>query len=129
MNRNGVFSIDWGIFIPVIILVVLGLTTLFSINVSFFKTQLIYVIFSIFVFIIFSNVNYKILQFYSLPIYITSIFVLLFVLFLGIESRGAVRWIDIFGVRIQFSEIFKPFLALSLASYLANKAQTGETLG
>lgn len=118
MNRNGVFSIDWGIFIPVIVLVVLGLTTLFSINFSFFKTQLIYVIFSILVFIIFSNVNYKILQFYSLPIYITSIIVLFFVLILGIESRGAVRWIDIFGVRIQFSEIFKPFLLVSFASFL-----------
>src|SRR3989344_2824490 len=82
MNRNGVFSVDWGIFIPVIILVVLGLTTLFSINVSFFKTQLIYVIFSIFVFIIFSNVNYKILQYYSFKNFLIIIALLFPVFFL-----------------------------------------------
>jgi rod shape determining protein RodA len=45
---------------------------------------------------------------------------LILVLILGIESRGAVRWIEILGFRIQFSEILKPFLAISLSSYLAN---------
>jgi rod shape determining protein RodA len=39
---------------------------------------------------------------------------------LGIESRGAVRWLEIAGFRIQFSEILKPFLAISLASFLSS---------
>lgn len=122
MKKNGLFNIDWGLLLPVIILVILSLTTLFSINVGYFKTQLMYVVFSLFVFFIFSNVNYNILKFYPLPIYILSLVVLLIVLFLGIESRGAVRWVEFFGIRIQFSEIFKPFLAIAFAAFLSNKS-------
>jgi rod shape determining protein RodA len=40
-------------------------------------------------------------------------------LFLGIESRGAVRWVEILGVRIQFSEVLKPFLIVAFASFLS----------
>lgn len=122
MNKSGVFNIDWGLLLPVMILVILSLTTLFSINVGYFKTQLAYIAFSIFAFFIFSNLNYKVLKYYPLPIYILSLVVLLVVLLLGIESRGAVRWIEIFGLRIQFSEIFKPFLAIAFAAYLSGKS-------
>jgi rod shape determining protein RodA len=42
------------------------------------------------------------------------------VLIVGIESRGSTRWFEFLGFRIQFSEILKPFLAISFASYLTN---------
>ncbi|RJQ38896.1 rod shape-determining protein RodA [Candidatus Microgenomates bacterium] len=121
MGRSGgIFNIDWSILIPVLILVVLSLATLFSVNTVYFKSQLFYLIISFFAFIFFSNVDYRVFQSYKGLIYIVSILTLLIVLFLGIESRGAVRWIDIFGIRIQFSEILKPFLAVSFSSFLAN---------
>src|SRR6185369_10796468 len=41
------------------------------------------------------------------------------ILILGVESRGSVRWLSLFGWQIQFSEILKPFLVVSLASYLS----------
>lgn len=44
------------------------------------------------------------------------------VLFLGIESRGSLRWVEILGFRIQFSEILKPFLAVAFASYISEKS-------
>ncbi len=53
------------------------------------------------------------------PIYIISLILLFIVLIIGLETRGAVRWIDIFGIRLQFSEILKPFLALAFASLIA----------
>jgi rod shape determining protein RodA len=34
-----------------------------------------------------------------------------------------VRWVELFGLRAQFSEVLKPFLAISFASYLANLRQ------
>jgi len=46
------------------------------------------------------------------------IFLLLTLFLLGIEARGAVRWIDLFGIRVQFSEIIKPFFIIFLAQYL-----------
>lgn len=120
MNRGGLFTIDWGLLTPALILAVMSLATLLSIHSALFTTQLLYVLISFAAFLFFSHINYKILPLHAIPIYIVSIILLLFVLFLGFESRGAVRWIDIFGFRIQFSEILKPFLIISFATFLVN---------
>lgn len=127
MRRGNFLNIQWTLLTPIIILVILGLTTLFSINFSLFKTQLIFFIVSLFAYVFFCNVDYKILKSYSIQIYILSIIVLSFVLILGIESRGATRWIDIFGLRIQFSEFLKPFLAFSISSFLSSKNASFKT--
>ena len=118
MNRNGILNIDLFLIVPVLILVIVSLVTLFSLNFSFFSSQLIFFGICIVAFLFFSQSNYKVLAFYAKPIYIISLILLVLVLFLGIESKGAVRWVEIFGFRIQFSEILKPFLTISLASYL-----------
>lgn len=120
MIHRSIFHFDFGLVTPVIVLTILGLSTLFSIQFQFFQSQFIFLCISLFFFFVFSQVNYKIIQMYAVPIYIISLILLSILLVLGIESRGAVRWIDIFGIRIQFSEILKPFLAISLASYLSN---------
>lgn len=121
MSRKSLLEIDWGLLTPVVILVTLSLTTLFSLDFSLFKSQLIFFIIGIFVFLFFSQVNYKSAKLYSLPIYAVSIVLLLIVLIMGVETRGSVRWIEFMGFRIQFSEILKPFLAISFSSYLAFK--------
>ena len=121
MNRRSVFDIDWGLLIPVIFLVILSLITLFSVDFPLFKSQLVFFIVGIFAFLFFSQTNYKAIKFYALPIYLISIVILIVVLFIGVEARGSVRWLDIFGFRIQFSEFLKPFLAISLSSYLASR--------
>lgn len=112
-------EIDWFLVIPVFILVLLSLVTLFSLNVDFFKGQAALLILSLLGFLFFSQSNYKTASVFTKPIYIFSIIALTFVLILGIESRGAVRWVEILGFRLQFSEVLKPFLAISFASYLS----------
>lgn len=121
MNRRGFLDIDWFLILPVGILVVISLVTLFSLNSSFFKNQLVFLLVSVFVFLFFSQASYQILKIYSKPIYILSLILLGLVFFLGVESRGAARWYELFGFRIQFSEILKPFLAISFTSYIINK--------
>ncbi|OGM08265.1 hypothetical protein A2159_02200, partial [Candidatus Woesebacteria bacterium RBG_13_34_9] len=113
-------NLDLLLLTPVIILVVLSLVTLFSLNIIFFYGQSILFLLSFVIFLIFSQTNYLVLKLYSKHIYIFSIIILLFVLLIGIESRGAVRWVEILGFRLQFSEILKPILAISLASYLSS---------
>ena len=120
MNRKRLWDIDLALALPVIVLVMLSLSALFSLNISFFKSQLVFLAVSFLAFIFFSQVNYKIIQLYYKQIYIVSIIFLALVLFLGVESRGSVRWLEIFGFRMQFSEIIKPFLAVSLSSFLVN---------
>lgn len=118
---KGLWRINFGLLVPVLILLTLSLVTLFSISPVLFKSQLVFAVLSIAAFFLFSQVNYSALRMYGIPIYIVSLALLIVVLILGIESRGAVRWIEIFGSRLQLSEILKPFLAVSLASFLINK--------
>lgn len=113
-------SIDWFLLIGVFILLLFSLITLFSINFEIFRTQLLFLGFSVIIFFIFSQLNTSFLRYYSLPIYVISLILLLIVLIFGVESRGSIRWLEFIGVRIQFSEILKPFLAIVLANYLAN---------
>lgn len=112
---------DWQLVGPVIILLFISLITLFSVSTTFFRAQLIFSVLSIGIFIIFSQVDIRLFSYYKKYIYSAAIIAFIFLLLLGFESRGSVRWLDIFGFRIQFSEIFKPFLALVLASFLSEK--------
>lgn len=120
MHKVLLRDVDLALVIPVCVLVLLSLVTLFSLNIIFLKGQLVLFIASFLIFLFLSQTNYKILKIYTKPIYIFSLFALLLVLILGIESRGAVRWVELFGFRLQFSEVLKPFLAISLAGYLSN---------
>ncbi|PIR79725.1 MAG: rod shape-determining protein RodA [Candidatus Levybacteria bacterium CG10_big_fil_rev_8_21_14_0_10_35_13] len=120
MHKNFFRNIDLWLLVPVLILVTLSLVTLFSLNINFFYGQFALFILSFVFYIIFSQTNYLILKIYAKHIYIASLVVLFAVLLIGIESRGAVRWVEIFGFRLQFSEVLKPFLAISFASYTAS---------
>lgn len=120
MNKGFFSYIDWNLVIPVVILCIFGLVTLFSISTGYFFSQLIFILFSLAVFVVVTNFDIQFSRNYALAIYIVSFIILLFVLFLGIESRGAVRWVEILGVRIQFSEILKPFLIVAFAAYLSH---------
>ncbi len=121
MHQKLPLYLDIKLILPVLVLVTLSLVTLFSIDVSFFRYQLLFCIASIIVFLFVSQIDYRSLEMLSVPIYIGSLICLLIVLFLGFSTRGAVRWLALFGFSIQFSEILKPLLAISLASFLAQK--------
>ncbi|HZE87580.1 MAG TPA: FtsW/RodA/SpoVE family cell cycle protein [Methylomirabilota bacterium] len=114
------FPIDWWLLIPVFILVGISLTTLFSVNITYFKTQLISFVIALLVFFFFARINIDFLKQIKTPIYISSLVLLSIIFVIGIESRGAIRWIDIGGVRLQFSEVLKPFLSVAFAVFLAD---------
>ena len=120
MQRFNLSSIDWFLMIPVAILLIFSLVTLFSIDQQIFRSQLFFAGISFIVFLLVTQLNPSILRYYSTPIYIASLIILIVVLIFGIESRGSVRWFEFLGLRVQFSEILKPFLAISLASFLAS---------
>lgn len=113
------FFIDWWLLAPVLILVTISLTTLFSVNIAYFKAQLISLSVALVAFFFFSRINIEFLKQLTVPIYGVSLVLLVIIFVIGIESRGAMRWINILGTSIQFSEIIKPFLAVAFASFLA----------
>lgn len=112
-------AIDLWIVFPAVLLVVLGLLTLLSVNVSYFRAQLLFFIVSLVAFFFVSQVNLERVRVFALPMYIFSLILLLIVLIIGFEARGAIRWIELFGVNFQPSEACKPLLTISMASFLA----------
>ncbi len=121
MFKKGLFYFDLGLFIPSAVLILVNLITLFSLNTELFRSELIYVAVGFIVYLLFSFVNLGIARLYGKQIYIASLLLLLAVLIIGVETRGSLRWIEIFGFRIQFAEFLKPFLAISLSSFLILK--------
>lgn len=114
--------VDWLLVLPVSILIFLSLLTLLSLNVAFFRNQIFALIISIIAFFFISQINFHALKTMSIPIYVVSLVLLIIVLIIGIEARGAVRWVTVFGISLQFSELIKPFLALSLTGYLSGQS-------
>jgi rod shape determining protein RodA len=121
MFKKGLLYFDLGLLLPIFILLLVNLATLFSLNLSLFKSELLYVAFGLIVFFGFSFVNHKVAFLYGKSIYIISLILLVAVLVMGVEARGSLRWIEIYGFRIQFAELLKPFLAISLSSFLLSK--------
>ncbi|HSW98121.1 MAG TPA: FtsW/RodA/SpoVE family cell cycle protein, partial [Candidatus Saccharimonadales bacterium] len=126
MNKRTVFlHIDWLLVLPILILIVFSLTTLLSINGGFFRNQLLFSVIGGILFLFFSQINYRILQSYTVPIYIASFIILFLLLIIGLESRnGAARWISFFGFAIQFSELLKPLLIIAFSAFLTSKETT-----
>lgn len=117
MSRN----FDWIIFICILILCSFGTVVVGSVAPDQILSQILFYIVGLGLFFFFSKIDYRIYGSLWKQIYVVSIALLVFTLIFGLESRGATRWISVFGFRLQFSEILKPFLIASLAAYLAEK--------
>lgn len=120
--------LDWGLLIPVGILLVFSLTALILLNPSLFRNQLLFAGVSFVIFFFLLHVQYSTLKEAGVFLYGLSLLGLVVVLLLGFESRGAVRWLGFFGLSVQFSEILKPLFAISLASYLSQRDTSLKTL-
>lgn len=121
---NSRLQVDPWFFIPVLILTAVSLITLFAIDALYFRNQLISLSVSLIGYVIFSKINIDFLRGFKMPIYVVSVLLLLLVFFAGVEARGASRWFEIFGIRLQFSEILKPFFSIALASEIAESTRS-----
>lgn len=110
---------DWVIFVCIILLCGFGSAILLSVAPAQFDSQLIFYLMGVCLFFLFSQIDYRIYHYLAKPIYFVSLFFLILTIVLGLESRGAVRWISIGSFRLQFSEIVKPFLIASFAVFLS----------
>ena len=116
---------DFFLIAPAIFLAGISIATLYSLDISLFRQQLIALAVSLLAYLFFLNFDYKLFGFFTKQIYITMLTSLGIIFLIGIEAKGAVRWIDIFGLRIQFSEILKPFFVIILAQHLSRNDSHG----
>ena len=112
-------SYDWGIGVPAFLLLSISLIVLSSLDIELFQSQLIFSILGILMFFIVSSLHIQSLRNLHILFYICSLILLVSLFLVGVEVRGARRWIEFFGVRIQFSELVKPALILAFASLLS----------
>lgn len=115
-----VFNLE--LLFPVFILTVISLTTLLVLDKSLFENQLLSLSLGFLAFIVFSFIDYRFLKNFALPIFIVSICLLFLLLILGGEVRGAVRWLGLANLKIQISEILKPFLLIAFVSFLTSQS-------
>ena len=123
-------NIDKKIFICFIILFFLGLFFSFSSTSSlagerlnknyyfFFSKHLIFTFLALIIMIFISMVETKILKKSVIPLFIISFIFLALVPIIGVEVKGAKRWLDFSYFRIQPIEILKPFFILATVKIL-----------
>ncbi len=116
--------IDYLLLAPVVGLIGISLSIIFSTTPALFAQQLIFAIIGFILFLAFSSIDFRIWPkffwfFYSLTL------VLLLVTFLGQEVRGSSRWIDFGWFRLQPSELIKPFFVVIMAELFSKNYGRG----
>jgi rod shape determining protein RodA len=125
MHKFSLNRIDFSILLPSLAAVFLGMALFYSIDTQIFRQQFFAFVVGIFVYVVFLNIDYRIFGAFPKYLYIFMIAALSVIFIIGIEARGAVRWVDIFGIRIQFSEVIKPFFIIFMAYFLAKDESRG----
>lgn len=110
---------DWLILFLALLIAFLGLVILRSTSPSLFVHQLIWLFLGLFLFFIFSQIDYQNYRRFAWFFYFSSVFFLLVTLVFGQVIRGSARWLEIGGFGLQPSEVVKPFLILFFAVFFA----------
>ncbi len=101
--------------IPIILILALGITVIFSSNEPLAIQQLIFASIGITGYFFIRWFDYRALSGYIKILYIVSIVLLFLTWFIGFETRGSMRWISLGPINIQTSEFAKPIMILTLA--------------
>ena len=120
---SSLLKIDSKLFIPILIIVILGLVTIYSSSggdTSLVLKQLTRIIIGIIVMIFLAQVHPDTLRLFAPALYFLTIFLLFLVLMFGV-GNSADRWLDLYFLRFQPSELMKIFIPLMLASYYSDK--------
>lgn len=118
-------NIDWILFFVVLPIVFAGLTTMNSFvdDNFFFDRQIIWLIVSISVFFVFSQIDFKFLRRTQVIVWLffASVFLLISLFLVGSVFQGARSWLNFGFFAIQPAEFVKLVLILVLAKYFSRR--------
>ncbi len=106
------------IFVGYGLLAILGVLMLTSIAPDRVSQQTLLLFLGALLMFYLSRQDIMVFRQFGTSIYVTTLLLLISTFIFGSVVRGAVRWIDIMGFRLQTSEIAKPLLVLSFAYFL-----------
>jgi len=114
------------LYIIPIMLVVVSISVIYSLvfggaDSSLPLKQGISAIVGLIAMLIFTVLDYRLFKTLNWIFYIVTILLLLYVDFFGMETGGAMRWIDLGFFQLQPSELAKASVILSLASYFSGR--------
>jgi rod shape determining protein RodA len=116
---------DFGIFIPMIILFMIGLAAIYSSTFNHptaggnFEKQVIWGIAALIIFFVTYLLPTNIFKSITIPTYLFSLFLLIVVVVIGRKISGARSWLDLGPFGFQPSEIAKIGTILAMASFLS----------
>lgn len=128
----GAFDVQLGLY--TLALVVMGLLMAFTNSGttplapgSVFTRALMWFAVASVVFIVVAFFDYRWLQTFAWPIYVVNLGLLVLTLAVGSGVGGVSRWVTIFGLQFQFSEVAKILMAVVLANWVASRpAEVGK---
>ena len=115
-------NFDGGLFFITLIICVIGIINLYSATINIgtevFKKQILWVSIGLFITILLSLINYRLLLRYASHFYIINILLLVVVLIVGREISGAKSWLSLGGIiYVQPSELVKISVILILSKF------------
>lgn len=115
---------DWLLLAAVILLLIIGLLTIYSIDEShvFFQKQIVWGGISLFFLFLMSFIDYRIFKnhsFFIIFFYTITVLLLVFLLIVDLRVRGAASWLRLSSLNFQPAELIKIVLILLLAKYFS----------
>ena len=136
IDRRLITHANWGLIAFMTLLFMVGMANLYSASgirlgeglevSSYYQRQFIWGAMGVGVMLLAMSVDYRHLKSLDRIIYIIAIVLLVMVLFMGKEAKGAARWLHLGGISLQPSEIAKISVLIMGAKLLA---ATREPLG
>ncbi|MDR1243545.1 MAG: rod shape-determining protein RodA [Deltaproteobacteria bacterium] len=128
-EKSRIWHANWGLIILTALLVIFGLVNLYSacatrgeygVDIEYYYTrQLGFAGLGLLCMVFAMAFDYRRLERMAVPFFVCSIILLLLVPFFGREVKGAVRWIPLFGIRFQPSELAKISVMVLAAKLLS----------
>ena len=121
---SSIFKIDLKLFMIVMIIVSLGLITLYSVSsgdTTLIIKQTIRIIIGLVAMILLAQIHPDNFRLFSPILYFGGIFLLILTIFFGV-GKSADRWLDFYFFRFQPSELMKIFVPLMIASFYGDKS-------
>lgn len=115
------FNIDYILFTLLLIVCIFDLFILYSAtnqSLVYVENQFYRILFGFFILIILSKTPSQYIRFITPYLFIFTILFLILVILIGIEKNGATRWLDIYFLQFQPSEIAKITLPMFLALFI-----------
>lgn len=113
-------KLNFGIFLPSILICSLSVLVLLSLNPDFAKQQIFNIFVGLFFFFLLTIIDISVATVLWKQLFIFSCVLLSLTLLIGRSVKGSLRWITIGFFNFQPSELVKVFLILILANFFSN---------